>query len=90
MFVGQELIPTTLNPVGIPSSGPTSTNINRRLDELVNMLEPLNLVSARMESIEEVEKIAMLTKRMMETPLQERPILRNAVDEHGTPRCLGS
>ena len=50
--------------------------------------------------------VAMLTKRMLEAPLPEPPLpdlhwwsllwlsltvlLRNAADEHGTPRCPGS
>ena len=66
-------------------------------------IELLTLVTAQIYSIEkETERAAMLTKRMMETPLPEPPmimeptlmcpngLLRNAVDEHDTLRCPGS
>ena len=84
---------TTLNT----SSTPTSSD--RRLDEFANMLdsciELLTPVTAQIDSIEkETERAAMLTKRMMETPLPDLHWwsligpLRNAVDEHA--HCLGS
>ena len=61
--VGQELIPTTLNPVEItiPSSMLTIS------DEKAAMLDNLKNIE------KEIERVAMLTKRMMETPLPERP-----------------
>ena len=60
------------------SSSSTSTGTDCRLDEIARMLdsciELLTPVTAQIDSIEkETEKAAMLTKRMMETPLPEPP-----------------
>ena len=78
---------TTQNPVEIFSSRCTSTVS----DEIAKMLDNLKNIK------KETERVAMLTKRMMETPLLEPPmvvppigLLRNAVDEHDAPHCLGS
>ena len=66
---------TTLNTIEIPLSRTTSTSSDR-LDELANMLdsciEQLSPLAAQTESIEkETERMAMLTRRMMEPPMME-------------------
>ena len=71
---------TTQSTVEIPSSSSASTSSDRRLDEFANMLdsciELLTPVTAQIESTEkETERAAMLTKRMMETPLPEPPMM---------------
>ena len=71
---------TTQNTMEIPSSSSTSTSSDRRLDEFANMfdscIELLTSVTAQMDSIEkETERAAMLTKRMMQTPLPEPPMM---------------
>ena len=67
---------TTQNPVEIPITISTSTSSGRRLDEFAKMLdsciELLTLVAAQIENIEkDTERVAMLTKRMMELPTME-------------------
>ena len=71
---------TTQNTVEILSSSSTSTSNDRRLDEFANMLdsciELLTPVTAQMVSIEkETERAAVLTKRMLEPPLPEAPMM---------------
>ena len=71
---------TTQNSVEITSSSSMSTSSDRRLDEFANMpdscIELLTPVTAHIDSIEkETERAAMLTKRMMETPLPEHPTM---------------
>ena len=67
---------TTRNTVEISSSSSTSTSSDRRLDELANMLELLTPFASQIESIENAtERASMLTKRMMETPLPEPPMV---------------
>ena len=67
---------TTQNTVDTPSSSSTST----KCDDLANMLdsciELLSSSASQMESIEKAtERAYMLTKRMMETPLPEPPMV---------------
>ena len=73
---------TTQNTVEIPSSSSTSTSIDRLDEQLTNMLDMLSsykdvfsLLAAEMENIEkETDRVAMLTKRMLEPPLMETPL----------------
>ena len=63
---------TTLN------TSSTSTSSDRRLDEFTNMLDScialLTPMTAQVENIEkETERVAMLTKRMLEPPMMEPP-----------------
>ena len=61
---------TTQNPMEIPITSSTSTSSDRRLNMLDSCIELLLPMTAQIESIEkETERAAMLTKRMMETPL---------------------
>jgi len=65
---------TTLN------TSSTSTSSDLRLDEFANMfdscIELLTPLTAQIENIErETERVAMLTKRMMEPPLPEPPMM---------------
>ena len=73
------------------------------LDSCIEQLSPL---AAQIECIENAEKaterVTMLTKRLMETPLPEPPLVEpkmvesfsgfceTPVEEHGTHHCLGS
>ena len=81
--VSQMALNTSSTPT---SSSSTSTGTDCRLDEFERMLdsciELLTPVTAQIDSIEkETEKTAMLTKRMMETPLPEPPLLEPPLPE---------
>ena len=69
--VGQGLIPTTLNPVeiAIPSSMLTIS------DDTAKMFDNLKNIE------KQTETVAILTKRMMETPLREPPMVEPPVVE---------
>ena len=74
---------TTLNTVDMPSSSSTSTSIDRLDEQLTNMLDMLSSykdvfspLAVQMQNIEkETERVAMLTKRMLEPPLVEPPMM---------------
>ena len=71
---------STQNPMEIPITSFMSTSSCCRLDEFANMLDLcmalLTPMTAQIENIEkETERAAMLTKRMMETPLREPPMM---------------
>ena len=66
--VGQELIPTTLNPVGISTvQKPMTDEISRKLDTTIDALSPLNGLTdlaLRMETIvAEVENASVMALR---------------------------
>ena len=71
--VGQERIPTTLSPVEIPIPSSMLTIS----DDIAKMLDNLKNIE------KETERVAMLTKRMMETPLPEPPMVEPPVVESG-------
>ena len=75
----------------VPRSSSTSTGSDR-LDALARMLdsciEQLTPLAAQTESIEkETERVAMLTKRMMESPLPEPPVVVSPWLEHPVVVC---
>ena len=64
------------------STSTSSSSTSTGSDELANMLELLTPMTAQIESIEKVtERVSMLTKRMMETPLSEPPTVEPPLPE---------
>ena len=86
---------TTKNTMEIPVTSSTSTISDRRLDEFANMLdsriELLTPLTTQIEtSREKTERVAMLTKRMMELPVMEPPLMEPPVMECTWPQARGS